>query len=89
MAEVLTYIVNLSVGLFDHPTPSVISSVYITDIDKRKTPEEAISRVVTQMNKDLTAYFRTAPIPVTWDEKFEAMLKALVFFFSGDIPQIR
>lgn len=84
-----SYYVNLVVGSYDTPSPSAIHSTVLTDGDKQKDPQLAINKVVAEMNTALAAYFGAHPSPVTWEEKFEAMVAALTFFFQGNVPQIK
>lgn len=88
-SSVSSYYINLVVGPYDASAPSAICSVVLTDIDKRKTPTEAITKVITAMNVKMTEYFGSGPVPTTWEEMFEEMVQGLVIFLQNGIPQIK
>jgi hypothetical protein len=75
-------------------TPNVIASymVGMTTQTKAKTPAAVILEATTYMNNKLSIYFGVVapPVPATWEEQFEQLLKKLVLFVgTGGFPQVK
>lgn len=91
-AMVNSYYVNLVLGPYDAPSPTAICTVVFTDIDRQKSPSDAVTKVVTKINATLTEYFGPpTPLPpnASWQEQFEMMVDALLLYMQGNVPQVK
>src|SRR4030042_1705964 len=81
------YYLQVCQGSITQVGPPLIVSIalMLTSTHKQSEPSAIAGWMLSQMNTQLTSYFGS--VPVTWEERFEAILKAYRFVPDNSPPQ--